>query len=340
VKVPQDVLLRVCDLTLVGGPGRAALVDGVSLVVPMKGSVALVGESGCGKSLLASGVLGLLPPGVQRTRGEVWFSRGGEAAVDLARLSSSGRRRLLGRAVAMIFQDPIAHLNPVLDVETHLRESLRQHAGLRGTQARERAHALLVQVGLPRADVVLAAYPHELSGGMAQRVSLALSLAGAPALLIADEPTTALDTGTQLHVLRLLEQLRIEEGLSLLVITHDLAVAAVLGDWIAVMYAGRIVEEGPLHAVLEHPRHPYTLGLVAASRVPAPRERFAGIPGRVPPPADRPAGCVFHDRCPFVEPACRVERPRLERIEEDRAVACDPSRAGRVPAVWPKDGVP
>ncbi|MET0208363.1 MAG: ABC transporter ATP-binding protein, partial [Burkholderiaceae bacterium] len=231
---------------------------------------------------------------------------------DLLTLAGAQRRRLIGRDIAMVFQDALASLNPSYTVGHQIEEVLRHHLGLRGDAARRRALELLQQVEIPDPANRLKAYPHELSGGMNQRVMIALAIACSPRLLIADEPTTALDVTIQAQIMDLLLRLQREQGMALVMITHDLAVVAEMAQRVAVMYAGQVVETGPLPALFESPRHPYTAALMAA--IPEHNRgarRLQALPGIVPGAMDRPAGCLLSPRCPKVQPRCHVERPPL-----------------------------
>jgi peptide/nickel transport system ATP-binding protein len=294
------------------------LVEGAGFALLRGGTLALVGESGCGKSLTCLAVLGLLPRGLA-AEGSVRLDGrellgAPEATLDAVR----------GRRIAAIFQDPVASLNPVLTVGTTLARILARHRGLSGRAAREAAAALLARVGIADAARRLRDYPHQLSGGMAQRVAIAAALAGRPALLVADEPTTALDVTTQAQILALLERLREEEGLALLLVTHDLGVVARLAGEVAVMYAGRIVERAPARALLGAPAHPYSAALLGSIPSLDPVARpLRPVPGTVPPPGSRPAGCGFAPRCGRAEPACRgPAAPALVSRGGGRADAC------------------
>lgn len=301
-------LLGVRRLTLeLKGPGRRRrrAIDELSLDLRRGEMLGLVGESGAGKSLLAAALLGLLPASAEITHGKLWF--GGDR-MDI--LSDAGRSELRGRRIAAVFQDAQAALDPLFTVGDQLVETLRCHHEMDRGEAAERAVELLEEVGLSPAAACLDRYPHELSGGQRQRVVLALALAGEPDVLIADEPTTALDVSVQAQVVDLLIRLARKRGLGVLLITHDLALVAEVCDRVIVMYAGRLVEEGPVVEVLRRPAHPYTAGLLAAM----PRLHDAGlsskpIPGQMPPPGEWPRGCAFHPRCARSEGECRSHVP-------------------------------
>jgi oligopeptide/dipeptide ABC transporter ATP-binding protein len=307
-----------------GPRGSVTAVDGLDLALGSGETLALVGESGCGKTLSALAVMGLLPPSARVTRGQILF-RG----LDLLRLAPDERRALCGRELAMSFQEPASALNPVLTVGEQVAEPLRHHAGLSRAAAWTRACDLLSEVGLEDADERAERYPHELSGGQRQRVMLAMALACGPSLLIADEPTSALDAPVQAEILRLFAELRERREMALLLITHDLAVVAELADRVAVMYAGRVVEEAPVLELFEEARHPYTHGLLRSR----PSALLAGeplrsIPGGVPAPGAWPSGCRFHPRCPLADEVCAREVPRLLAALRPRGGALGSRDAG------------
>ncbi len=304
--------------TATGAVARA--VDDVSLELERGELLALVGESGCGKTTLALSLLRLIPqpPGRIDPAARVEFD-----GADVLRLEGEALRRVRGGGIACVFQEPGASLNPVLSVGTQIAETVRAHTALGHDAARERARELLTSVGLSDPDRRLDQYPHELSGGMQQRVMIAMALAGAPRVLIADEPTTALDVTIQAQILDLLTDLKRRLGLGILFITHDLGVAAGLADRIAVMYAGRIVETGPARELLAHPVHPYTEALLAAvPRLDRPVERLRVIPGQPPPATRWPAGCRFHPRCPHAWERCRRDEPGPLAAGPARAARC------------------
>ncbi|MFN7134067.1 MAG: ABC transporter ATP-binding protein [Myxococcales bacterium] len=286
--------------------GRFAAVDGVSLSIREGGSVALVGESGCGKTALALSILRLLGPRAAITSGRVLF-RG----TDLVTADEPSLRRIRGAGIGMVFQEPASALNPVLTAGEQVAEAIRAHARVSRRDAADRAVALLRALRLPAPERVAAAHPHQLSGGMKQRVGLAIALASEPALLIADEPTTALDATVQAQLLGLIDDERRRRRMGLLLVTHDLRIVEGLCDELAVMYAGRIVEHGPASVVLGSPRHPYTAALLEAGPRGAHKSPLATIPGTVPPPHALPSGCTFRTRCPFATPRCAAEPPGL-----------------------------
>jgi len=316
--VPLEV--RGLRTTLFTRRGEMKAVDGLSLTVGAGETVALVGESGCGKSLSALSIMRLLPdPPARIVDGTVRLN-----GRDLVALPEEAMLAIRGKEIGMIFQDPMSSLNPVATVEKQIAEVLMAHGELGRGQARARAHELLELVGMPDAGRRLDAYPHQLSGGMCQRVMIAMAIACRPSVLIADEPTTALDVTVQAQVLALLKRLQADAGMAMIFITHDLGVVAETADRVVVMYAGRKVEEAPVDTLFEAPLHPYTVGLIGATPVPgaARADRLADIPGMVPPLNALPRGCAFAPRCKRVMERCRHERPQLTRPAPDHLVAC------------------
>jgi len=312
-------LLSVSDLrvSIEAGSGRWMLVDGVSLQVGAGEVLGLVGESGSGKSLTLRSIVRLLRPPLQLTGAVRW--RG----VDLLGLPERQLNAIRGREIAMIFQEPMTALNPVLTVGEQIRESLRAHGGLDGPAVRKRAIALLDRVGIPAARARVDDYPHQFSGGMRQRAMIAIALAAEPKLLLADEPTTALDVTIQDQILKLILRLKAELGMSVVLVTHDLGVIAQSCDRVAVMYAGRIVEQAPVTMLLREPRHAYTRGLLdsvpLAGQARQPLRPIAGAP---PSPADRPAGCSFAPRCGYATAPCHQAPPPLIEIGREHLSAC------------------
>jgi oligopeptide/dipeptide ABC transporter ATP-binding protein len=299
--------------------GYVRVVENVSFMIDHGSTLGIVGESGSGKSVTAQTIMRILPsPPARLEAGRVVFE-----GADLTQLSEAAMRRLRGDRLAMIFQEPMTSLNPTMTAGSQIREALELHRSVTRSEARARVLDMLRQVGIGAAERRAAQYPHELSGGLRQRVMIAMALICTPALLIADEPTTALDVTVQAQILTLLSSLQKELGLAILLITHDLGVIAETSRDIVVMYAGRIVEDGPTAVVLAQPRHPYTAGLIASSPRRARRgERLAAIPGLVPPPGRRHAGCSFAERCARVESRCRSHVPALEGHAGQRRVAC------------------
>ncbi|PWC51228.1 ABC transporter ATP-binding protein [Azospirillum sp. TSA6c] len=308
-------------------PGVSKAVDGVSFAVRRNETLAVVGESGSGKSVTSLSAMRLIPspPGII-AGGEILF-RGRDGQVrDLARLSERAMRSVRGNEIGMIFQEPMTSLNPVYTVGDQIGEALRYHQGLDRRAARAEALAMLKKVGIPAAERRLDEYPHQMSGGMRQRVMIAMALACRPTLLIADEPTTALDVTIQAQILDLMRRLQEETGTSILFITHNLGVVAEVAHRVVVMYSGRIVEEGDVRSLLKSPRHPYTRGLLACMPHLGQRRgdggRLYAIPGSVPSPVNRPAGCTFAPRCALAEPACIAAEPVLEPVGPDHSARC------------------
>jgi oligopeptide/dipeptide ABC transporter ATP-binding protein len=301
-----------------GGVVRA--VDGVSWDVRAGETVALVGESGCGKSVSALSVMRLVSaPAGRIVGGEVRFK-----GRDLLGLSDEEMRKIRGRDIAMIFQEPMTSLNPVLTIGRQLTESLEIHLGMTPEQARARAGEILGLVGIADAERRLRQYPHQFSGGMRQRIMIAMALSCNPALILADEPTTALDVTIQAQILELLKSLSRKLGAAMLIITHNLGVVARYADRVNVMYAGRIVERGTAREIYANPRHPYTLGLLrSVPRLDEPRRaKLEPIPGQPPDLTRLPAGCAFAPRCSFAVERCRRDRPELELVAADHTAAC------------------
>jgi oligopeptide/dipeptide ABC transporter ATP-binding protein len=316
------------QVSLPGADGRRLMaVRDISFTVGTGEILGIAGESGSGKTLSAMALMGLLPPG-GRAAGDLRFD-----GQDLLRLPPRAQRALLGREIAMVFQDPMTALHPMLTVERQLTEHLRHHRRISAQDARARAHELLDLVRIPDAARALRRYPHQFSGGMRQRVAIAMALSCAPRLLIADEPTTALDVTVQAGILRLLHDLRAELGLSIIIITHDMGVMSAMADRVAVMYAGRIVESGPRAEVLTRPRHPYTHGLLGA----LPHEEedalvLKTLPGSPPALADLPPGCPFHPRCEWADAGCSAGEPALLPVEFGHATACFVNPFAKEPA--------
>jgi peptide/nickel transport system ATP-binding protein len=311
--------LEICGLTteFATEAGTFRAVDGVSFRLARGEVLGLVGESGSGKSVTGFSIMGLVDAPGRVTGGEIRFE-----GRDLRALPEREMRSLRGRRIAMVFQDPMMTLNPVLRLDTQITDALRAHERLDARTAWQRARDALGRVGIPAPEERLRAYPHQLSGGMRQRVAIAIALLHEPAVLIADEPTTALDVTIQGQILAEVQTLCREAGTALLWITHDLAVVAGLADRVAVMYAGRIVEAGGVNAVLDAPLHPYTRGLLGSvPRHGARQHRLAQIPGRMPSPLELPTGCAFAPRCDRAGAACAV-RPELAARPDGRAVRC------------------
>ena len=305
--------------------GTLHVLDGIDLSLQAGETLGIVGETGCGKSVLARSLMRLNPePPARVVSGAILFE--GE---DVLGLSESAMRRLRGRRIAMVFQDPVSYLNPLLTVGTQMEDAIRGQEAALGKAKRSRsavrAHAaeLLASVGLPEPQRLLASHPHQLSGGMRQRVLIAMALAGNPALLVAVEPTTALDVTVQAQVLALIAGLVKERGLALMLISHDLGVVAASCARVAVMYAGTVVEEAPTAALLARPRHPYAQGLIAAvPDLDNPEHRPRGIPGSIPNLMTPPTGCRFNPRCELATEICRSTKPMLRELAPAHRVAC------------------
>ncbi len=334
----MDKLLEVRNLTveLATPAGWVRPVNGVSLSIGAGEALGLVGESGSGKTMLALALMGLLPEGA-RVNGEAWLGGRMAAAVhkaspapaeaqasrkNLAALSEHEWRAVRGREIAMVFQEPMTSLNPVMRVGAQIAEAIRAHEpSLEAREVQHRVLAALERAAVPEPAARAAQFPHQLSGGLRQRAMIAMALAGGPRLLFADEPTTALDVTVQKQILDLLDNLRRDLQLGLLFITHDLGVVAQVAGRVAVMYAGRIVEEGPTHEVLARPRHPYTEGLLAASPR-LRRSQLVPIPGTVPQLSALPPGCAFEPRCAQRRPECAAALPDLRAVAPDHAARC------------------
>ena len=318
---PESSPLLEVEGLKVGFPtpaGMARAVDGVSFGVSRGETLCVVGESGCGKSVTALSIMGLVarPPG--RIEGRIRFE--GE---DLLTLDPRALADLRGNRLAMIFQEPMTSLNPAFTVGAQLSEVLMRHRGLSREAAREVVIEMLGRVRIPAPEQRFDEYPHRMSGGMRQRVMIAMSLLCEPALLIADEPTTALDVTIQAQVLGLMRQLRREFGTAIVLITHDLGVVAEMADRVVVMYAGQVVEQAPVKALFAMPQHPYTVGLMGAiPNLAGGEDRLSAIDGLVPAATDLPPGCRFASRCPFVEPRCRASVPALQEVEPGHWSRC------------------
>ncbi len=302
--------------------GTLRAVDGVSFDVPRGATLGVVGESGCGKSVTALSIMRLVPEPAGRVEsGSIRFD-----GRELLSLGEREMRGLRGNEISMIFQEPMTSLNPVYRVGAQIVEALRLHQALSKREARQKAIEMLRLVGIPAPHLRVDSYPHELSGGMRQRVMIAMALSCEPRLLIADEPTTALDVTIQAQILELLHTLSKELGMSILLITHDLGVVAEFADAVVVMYAGKVVERAPTAALFDRPRHPYTQGLLASLPTfgshEEGRRRLPTIPGLVPDLRRLPPGCRFHDRCPVVEARCLESEPALVSVENQVEVAC------------------
>ena len=317
---PAPALLEVRGLrTLFGGErGEVRAVDGVDLRLQRGRTLGIVGESGCGKSVTALSIMGLVPQPPGRVAGEVLFE--GE---DLLKLPAQRLRDLRGDQLSMIFQEPMTSLNPAFTVGDQVAEALLRHRNISRKEAKNHAIEMLRRVRIPSPELRVDDYPHQLSGGMRQRVMIAMALACNPKLLIADEPTTALDVTIQAQILELMRALRAELGTSIILITHDLGVIAELADDVIVMYAGQVIERCAVPQLFSEPQHPYTVGLLGSiPRLDLDQKRLSAIEGFVPDAAAMPAGCRFHPRCPFAVEKCFQEIPPLMKIKEDHYAAC------------------
>jgi len=299
--------------------GEFAAVDGVSFEVAAGRTLAVVGESGCGKSVTSLSIMGLVPhPAGRIAAGSIRFE-----GVELVGLPERALQDLRGNGMAMIFQEPMTSLNPAYTIGEQIVEALLRHRRISRAQASERALAMLAKVRMPAPEQRFHEYPHKLSGGMRQRAMIAMALACEPRLLIADEPTTALDVTIQAQILDLLRTLQRETGTAVILITHDLGVVAEAADEVVVMYAGRVVEQAPVQALFDTPQHPYTVGLLGAMpRLDVAHARLASIEGQVPNPLQPPPGCRFADRCPFADAHCRSAPPPLREVTPQHWSAC------------------
>ena len=315
----QPALLEVEDLRIEFPTRRGTLVavDGVSLHIEAGEVLGVVGESGAGKSLTGAAIIGLLEPPGRIASGEIRFE-----GRRIDNLSYEQQRRLRGRHIAMVFQDPLTSLNPLYSVGRQLIETIKTHIDMDERQARQRALELLDEVGIPAANRRIDQYPHQFSGGMRQRVVIALALAANPRLIIADEPTTALDVSIQAQIISLLKRLCREHRTAVMLVTHDMGVIAETADRVAVMYAGRIVEVGPVQDVIKRARHPYTHGLMGSiPKILHDVQRLTQVDGAMPRLTDIPPGCAFNPRCPHVFERCTRERPNLNAAGATQA-AC------------------
>jgi oligopeptide/dipeptide ABC transporter ATP-binding protein len=318
-----DLLLKVDNLSAEFDTesGRYRAVEAVGFQIRSGQVVGLVGESGCGKSVTALSIMGLLPkPAGRVTSGRIQFKR-----LDLTRLDKKEMHAIRGRRIAMIFQEPMSALNPVHRIGNQIKEVLKLHFPQRNhADVETEALNLMQQVGIPSPQARMREYPHQISGGMRQRVMIAMALAGRPELLIADEPTTALDVTIQAQILTLMQKIQARTGMAILLITHDLGVVAQTCDQVVVMYAGRVVETAPVTDLFADPKHPYTQGLLESiprlnSR---PKTKLPIIPGVVPNLADMPSGCRFRNRCPQAMAICSGNKPELKRIQPGHRAAC------------------
>ena len=307
--------------------GVVKAVDGVNFAVPKCSTVGVVGESGCGKSVTSLSLMQLLQrPSGQTVGGQIRFNLGDGTAYDIVKTPTSKMQEIRGNKISMIFQEPMTSLNPVFTVERQVAEPFMIHQGMNRRQAAQKVVEMLKDVKIPNPETVAKQYPHQLSGGMRQRVMIAMALACRPKLLIADEPTTALDVTIQAQILRLMNDLKREHGTSILFITHDLGVICQMADDVAVMYCGQVVEMAPARTIFSNPKfsHPYTEGLmVSIPRLDTPaNERLDAIPGAVPHPLDLPKGCKFAPRCKYCTKRCLEEEPEFLRVSDTQQIRC------------------
>lgn len=323
-------LVEVIDFSLTFNPlAQRNLLDHVSLRVEAGKTLCIIGESGCGKSVTSLAMLGLL----KGTKARIMGGRAMFGGVDLFGLDGHSLEDLRGGDIAMIFQEPMTSLNPAFTIGHQIVESIRRHQKVSRKAAFAEAISLLQQVGLPAASERVNNYPHQLSGGQRQRVMIAMAIANKPRLLIADEPTTALDVTIQAQILSLMKRLQEEVGSAIILITHDLRVVAEVADSVAVMYAGRVVETGPVDAIFSDPQHPYTIGLFGSTPSIGPKSgRLSTIEGSVPALEDFPDGCRFASRCPFADIRCDAEMPPVRLFGEGHSAACWYAPIDRLPA--------
>ncbi len=320
--MPEDMLLKVEDLRTefkISRKKTVPVISNISFQIKQGEIIGLVGESGCGKSVTSLSIIRLLNDKSGKvTQGSVLFK-----GRDLLDCTDEEMRQMRGKYISMIFQEPMSSLNPAMRIEDQLIEAIRLHSNVTKQEARAHALEMLKNVGIPVAEQVMRTYPHQLSGGMSQRVMIAMAMSSYPDLLIADEPTTALDVTIQAQILELMQRIRKERGTSILLITHDLGVVAEICTRVYVMYAGRIVEEAPVDLLFSDPCHPYTRGLIASvPKLGSPVENLSIIPGSVPDVTAMPAGCRFHPRCPQAMEICRRQEPEFYTINQDQKCRC------------------
>lgn len=315
----EKVLLEIKDLTVQfpSGGRYVHAVNGVNLSIREGEVLGIVGESGCGKSVSLFSALHLLPPQAKAS-GEIWFQ-----GKNLLEASGEEIRKIRGKEISMIFQEPMTSLNPVFKIGAQIAEAIRLHKGLGKKDAMEEALELLKMVEVPDAEERMGCYPYQLSGGLRQRVMIAMALACRPKILLADEPTTALDVTIQAQILELMLRLKEEYGMSIAIVTHDMGVIAQCAQRIAVFYFGRVVEEAKTLELFDHPAHPYTEGLLGCiPSIHLDQDRLLTIEGMIPNPADPPKGCPFQSRCAWAQPVCEEKRPKLVEVAPDHRAAC------------------
>lgn len=319
MKDAAQALLHIENLKTVisSKDGKLVPVDGVDITIPKGKTVGIVGESGCGKSMTAMSVMGLLPNTTHIEEGKILFQD-----MDLTKLNPKELRKITGDKISIIFQEPMTSLNPVIQVGKQVREAILLHEKVSKEEAKQRVIEIFRQVGIPEPERRYNAYPHQLSGGLRQRVMIGMAMVCNPDLLIADEPTTALDVTIEAQILHLMRQLQKDKGTSIMMITHNLGVVAEICNQVYVMYAGKVVETAEVHELFQNPKHPYTQGLLGALPKMDSRQRLNSIDGMVPTLKDMPTGCRFAPRCPMATQKCREEQPALVDVTAGHQVRC------------------
>ncbi len=319
MKDTTQALLHIENLKTVisSKDGKLVPVDGVDITIPKGKTVGIVGESGCGKSMTAMSIMGLLPNTTHIEEGKILFQD-----MDLTKLNPKELRKITGDKISIIFQEPMTSLNPVIRVGKQVREAILLHEKVSKEEAKQRVIEIFRQVGIPEPERRYNAYPHQLSGGLRQRVMIGMAMVCNPDLLIADEPTTALDVTIEAQILHLMRQLQKDKGTSIMMITHNLGVVAEICDQVYVMYAGKVVESAEVHELFQNPKHPYTQGLLGALPKMDSRQRLNSIDGMVPTLKDMPTGCRFAPRCPMATQKCREEQPALVDVTAEHQVRC------------------
>lgn len=319
MKDTTQALLHIENLKTVisSKDGKLVPVDGVDITIPKGKTVGIVGESGCGKSMTAMSIMGLLPNTTHIEEGKILFQD-----MDLTKLNPKELRKITGDKISIIFQEPMTSLNPVIQVGKQVREAILLHEKVSKEEAKQRVIEIFRQVGIPEPERRYNAYPHQLSGGLRQRVMIGMAMVCNPDLLIADEPTTALDVTIEAQILHLMRQLQKDKGTSIMMITHNLGVVAEICDQVYVMYAGKVVESAEVHELFQNPKHPYTQGLLGALPKMDSRQRLNSIDGMVPTLKDMPTGCRFAPRCPMATQKCREEQPALVDVTAGHQVRC------------------
>ena len=319
MKDAAQALLHIENLKTVisSKDGKLVPVDGVDITIPKGKTVGIVGESGCGKSMTAMSIMGLLPNTTHIDEGKILFQD-----MDLTKLNPKELRKITGDKISIIFQEPMTSLNPVIQVGKQVREAILLHEKVSKEEAKQRVIEIFRQVGIPEPERRYNTYPHQLSGGLRQRVMIGMAMVCNPDLLIADEPTTALDVTIEAQILHLMRQLQKDKGTSIMMITHNLGVVAEICDQVYVMYAGKVVESAEVHELFQNPKHPYTQGLLGALPKMDSRQRLNSIDGMVPTLKDMPIGCRFAPRCPMATQKCREEQPALVDVTAGHQVRC------------------